>query len=635
MGQTIRLIFIAILMGLSQVSMAQLELIPLQNNPSLISFLKANPDYVWNNRLQAAQWGRPDTLELPFFEDFTSTTIYPDSSKWRNNQAFINSDFPINPPSYGVATFDFLNEGGKPYSSLEAVGSRGGDTLTSQAINLADSGGVAYKISDSIFLSFFYQCRGRGDLITDKDTLRLEFLSDNGQWNLIWSKVGDQLIPFREVTIPIRNLTYLHKAFQFRFVNITHLWGNNNHWHLDYILLNKNRSAIQNGYNDYAIQSKPTSLLKEYSSMPYDHFTVDPNAAADTLYINISNQNKGGINAQVIHIEWSEQDTLVRTFFGSNDNNVPGSGFARWKLLKYDFTGLTGVPVVINREYKVRESGIVNPVLFQGNDKILVQQVFERYYAYDDGSAESGFGFNDLKDNDGMVAIQFDLKKADTLRAVSMHLTHNISDVSKKRFIMQVWQDIAFGGGQDRLLYEQEWVTDSLKSVKEINGFYMLPLDTLLVLPKGKFYVGWSQDKNYNLGVGFDKNNGYLPQANSANKNIYFNVGSGWLQNSNEALSGAPMIRPVLGAETPWSVSTTVMKPMHLNVFPNPASSHIRVIGSNLDVVIFDLQGREMPVKWIDTTTVDISQFPGGMYFIRLLSQDNETSAIRFLKVAD
>ena len=51
-----------------------------------------------------------DTLELPFFDDFSASHIYPDSSKWSDRYAYINNSCGKNQISIGVATLDALDQ---------------------------------------------------------------------------------------------------------------------------------------------------------------------------------------------------------------------------------------------------------------------------------------------------------------------------------------------------------------------------------------------------------------------------------------------------------------------------------------------------------------------------------------------
>ncbi|MDQ3072947.1 MAG: hypothetical protein M3Q97_06770, partial [Bacteroidota bacterium] len=59
--------------------------------------------------------GSPDTLELPFFDDFVITKVHPSDSLWLDDLVHINSSIAIKSPSYNVATFDGLGRDGLPY----------------------------------------------------------------------------------------------------------------------------------------------------------------------------------------------------------------------------------------------------------------------------------------------------------------------------------------------------------------------------------------------------------------------------------------------------------------------------------------------------------------------------------------
>jgi len=55
----------------------------------------------------------PDTLILPFFDDFSSSSAFPDTSKWFSGSGtYVNNRFCVDPPTYNVATFDGLSESG-------------------------------------------------------------------------------------------------------------------------------------------------------------------------------------------------------------------------------------------------------------------------------------------------------------------------------------------------------------------------------------------------------------------------------------------------------------------------------------------------------------------------------------------
>ena len=611
---------------------AQIGEIPLNENKRLSHYRAAYPEYKWNTRA-LEKYGQDDTLELPFFEDFTSEDIYPDSSKWRDNDVYVNRHFPIKPPSYGVATFDFLNEFGSPYKTLQKDLTGGGDTLSSQAIDLTSKGGASIGPQDSVYLSFYYQPRGLGDFIKSTDSLLLEFLSDSGSWEKIWAVPGKGFSSFVQVMIPITENQFFHKAFQFRFVNWTHYWGNNNHWHLDFIYLNSGRSMNDIYSDDYSIQSSPTSLLKRYAAMPYEHFLEDVSGELeDSVYIGITNNNDQSITALVRYDHEFNGSNIGGTLFSENSATLVARSNSVRKLPIQDISGLSGFPVVVDRKFFIKENGATNPTPYQENDEFHSQQIFDRYFAYDDGSAETGFGFNDLNGKEGAVAVRFELNKPDTLRGIGMYFTHNINVLGDVRYNLDIWRSIARPGREDDLA-----TSIPIKGVKyttDINGYYYFLLSEPIALSAGDFYVGWTQGSDFNLGVGFDKNGGNLYQGVALNKDIFFNVGEGWQENTSSDLVGVPMIRPIVGKSNPFVSSTKSMKQSILTLYPNPAYDVLNIEGNTqrlTNAVIHGLDGREHLVNWINDKTIDVSALKSGIYLLKFIDSDGRIAAQKFV----
>lgn len=101
-----KLLTFILLLSFTSVAIAQKDtLVELGYNKKLISqsYQQENLSIFKND------FSSKKALTLPFIDDFSQQHYYPDASKWENNNVYINSSYPVNPPSYGVATFDGLD----------------------------------------------------------------------------------------------------------------------------------------------------------------------------------------------------------------------------------------------------------------------------------------------------------------------------------------------------------------------------------------------------------------------------------------------------------------------------------------------------------------------------------------------
>ena len=129
---------------------------------------------------------RADGLHLPFVDDFSNYTGYPNPALWQDRYAFVNRSFAIQPPTLGVATLDALDENGNVYSHADAAGFKA-DQLTSLPIRLDYNFTLhrEMRVSDSLYFSFYYQPAGGslagvewerlGNRPEGRDSLILEF----------------------------------------------------------------------------------------------------------------------------------------------------------------------------------------------------------------------------------------------------------------------------------------------------------------------------------------------------------------------------------------------------------------------------------------------------------------------------
>ena len=214
------------------------------------------------------------SLTLPFKDDFSIDSVYPNPLKWKDKRVFINRTFAIAPPTVGVATFDGLDMDGIPYDTsgtFNPSNSAYADTLTSQPINLS-----ALTANDSVYFSFSYQAGGKGNPPEAGDSLWLEFSAPAQTWAKVWSKAGYTAAltdsNFKQVMIYISNPALLVDSFQFRFRNKATISGNRDHWNVDYVYLNQNRNILDTLKQDIAFVYNAQSMLNEYMAMPWNQY---------------------------------------------------------------------------------------------------------------------------------------------------------------------------------------------------------------------------------------------------------------------------------------------------------------------------------------------------------------------------
>ena len=132
----------------------------------------------------------------------------------------------------------------------------------------------------------------------------------------------------------------------------------------------------------------------------------------------MSNLYKDPKALQIRHQATYNGSIIASTEFINSTKNIGSQTSAVRNLPIYtSFVGLTGdQPIVINRLIEVRENGVAND--YKLNDSILFTQEFADFYAYDDGTAEQGFGFDqntNPSNIEGQIAYGFEVTKEDTI----------------------------------------------------------------------------------------------------------------------------------------------------------------------------------------------------------------------------
>lgn len=554
-------------------------------------------------------------LVLPFVDDFSTTNIYPDADKWKDRLVFINNRFPIRPPSLNVATFDGLNAIGVPYG----IGRSYCDTLTSWPIKL--NGLVA---SDSVYLSFFVQPRGLGFAPDLGDTLSLFVrytAASVDSFRLLWRSAPGSLLDNRFTLIRIPLPTdVLHDDFQLRFINKGSRTGNLNHWHLDYVYINKGRT-INDAITDIAIQEDPSSLLKPFLSMPYEHFKVNPTAyLRDTQYFSVRNNSNQGYAIDYGREIFDQQMNRIDSFgtvisvFSQQSEQVAGI-----KKLVNLVTPFTTDSVVFHSRFYTRLGTTFDNI--RSNDTIWQQTYFGNYYAYDDGTAEAGYA---IQNAPGKAALRYVFAKPDTLYGMAVHFNRSKIDVSGLSFNLMVWKNISPA--------EEVLLRIPAKAVyfNARNGFHYVKFDQPIPV-SNTVYIGWEQNQIFDLNVGFDLNykvsDFYLP-----NPEMFYNVQGLW---QPTGLWGALMMRPIVGKwidPPPVGANEPIVEKIAPSfvLYPNPAQSYLNIGELQhfepQEIGIYSSNGILQKTFYYTNQSLEISDLSPGLYFVKV--SDNKQQSI-------
>ncbi len=634
---------------------------------------------------------RSDALDLPFRDDFTNDGPYPDPGKWIDQYVFVNTGFPVHPKTYGVATFDILDEHGDIYdhATMDNI-PFAADHLTSDTISLS-----AYNPSDSLILSFYYQPQGRGAPPAANDSLVLQFRlpphtndngnsgdngngSDNGDngdddndgdndndndngenddedhlWQSVWKATGESLQSFsqdtfpyfKRVAIPITDEQFFHEAFQFRYKNyasfspgqtIPNNTQTGNIWNIDYVYLDSNRSLPDSTYYDIAFVSPAQSLLQDLTAMPWSHYIADPQQVLRSHFqVLISNLDDAAYNYTYRYIIQDEGQHTIRTYSGGSDVIQPfyEQGYQNYPPHSNPIVLANPLPVDPADERRFR---IIHQLQagsdgddFPRNDTIAFEQVFSDYFSYDDGSPEL---IHLVKGSNPGRALQFHAAHTDTIEAVKIFMLETINNQDLQQgYEIFIWDSL----DPENIVYqsEEQFITDDEEGTRGAFEDYQL---TDPVTVEGTFYVGFRQTGNVLLSnaivVGFDK-------SNNVSHRLYYDSGDGWF---SSGVSGALMIRPVVKRDLETGITAPDgLTDASLTVYPNPASGDVLHMetdkafgeGDTSIIQIFDARGRMLHQEKL-SPSVNIASLQNGVYLLRVTDTQSGHSVTKRIIVA-
>ncbi len=561
-----------------------------------------------------------DRLTLPFWDDFSSGLIREDL--WESRGVLASMTLGINPPSIGVCYLDGVDEKGEAYSR-ELLENGEGDRLTSMPIDLS---GLSGDEAGTVFLSFFWQAAGRGEMPDNNDQLELHFMNEEGEWEMVWQVIGGDEEVTTDFTQEIIQVSeeFHHEQFRFRFMHIGRLSGPFDTWVLDYIYLDKNRNSSDLFYEDRTLTQLPSSPFGKYGAVPLFELSRKAEEYLGPItgqFKNLSNRFRAmEFTVQLRNLQTGAliQNLNVNTPL----NPVPQAGERRsfesltlqedieWEeedpfdleALMYLSTGdrykvesINGRDTVFNfsMDYKV-------------NDTVRFVMPVRDFLAYDNGSVDYSAGINQRS---GMLALRYEIATPVYIKGISINFTNFMQ--RGRSIELMVWDSL----GQDPV-YRREVLIPEVEDIAEF-AYFSLGSN---IRVSGRFYIGFMQFTNDFIYVGLDK-------SSDSGEDIFYNVSGAWQQ--NDEVSGNLMMRPHL------SINEVVEEPEEeleeeVRAFPNPVVDRLYLEASELDELgVYDFQGRRIEARIEDYEKGKIIHFEDrqkGIYLIRYRRKDKVRS---------
>ena len=540
---------------------------------------------------------------LPFWDDFSNGI---QASKWIPKGASYTETIGNKAPSIGMVLFDGVDEAGKSYS-LQEKDQGEGDYLSSIPLDLS---GIPAAQQATVYLSFYWQAGGKGEVPDSNDRLTLQIFTPSGTWLNIWEKRGGTTVDrnrFSQENLAIRP-EWQHANFQFRFFSNGRQSGPFDSWLLDYIYLNSRRSSTDLSYPDRALTQRTTVRLGDFGAYPWELLQKNQKGKWSTAKSEFQNlENRFKAMEYSVTLRDSTGVNLLPINSTTPFNPVPNA-LERRTIVSRSFTEIPlpakptevvfemalitgdGFFTEINGSDTIRYS----QVDFRSNDRVSSRFPIRDYFAYDQGKADYAAGINQRS---GQIAVEYTTPEPVFLKGISI-------DFSNARQVNQVLDLVVWSALDKKPLYSKEVVIPAKVKGQEIHYF---PLEEAVAV-SGTFFVGFTQFTNDFLQVGLDKSNDFSGR-------IFYNVGGGWLQ--NKEVIGSLLIRPhvSLTGKAGGSIETSTS----LRIYPNPTVNEVQVEGEFSSLQVLDSFGREVFPSRVPSAKGEILNFGDqhpGLYLI-------------------
>jgi hypothetical protein len=544
-----------------------------------------------------------ETLLINSFD--TLFVVLDDQSLWMtpthspgDRGAFVNNNYHLNALTQGVATFDGTDATGFPYDATSETTYGIADMLESKPLYVDSN-------MFNVYLSFFYQAGGIGNMPDADDSLVLEFYNVKEDiWEHQWGVDGlsefDSVFS-DQVILPIDGGKFLRPGFKFRFSNYSTLSGSYDHWHIDYVRLDQDIDTTSlDSIFDISYLYGPQSYLAEYTSVPYSHYLADPEPfQADANSVQIKNIGTEDLFVGGINCSLKDESGAELLAFNTIETQFPSETTIQYNL------GIPTTQIFTDNGEEYATFGTTCLYSLTGNNDLFINdtirstQVFSDYYSYDDGTAENGYA---LTGAGVAMAYQFTIPIKDTLKALYINLPQMQHDDNEDlTFKFMIWTDL----NNDPIYEDQSLRTPTYTKG---NAFIRYELDEELSI-QGTFYIGFIQTEAKKIYIGYDKN------TDSSNK-LAYRVNGEWLPSK---FSGSLLFRPDFGTEDVLATREILAQPKDITIYPNPTNFQFqfRDFQEEAEMEIYTVDGKLAKRQTIEPNeSINVASLSEGLYFV-------------------
>jgi len=466
----------------------------------------------------------------------------------------------------------------------------------------------------------------------------------NPNWEWIWSTNSETGDNFYNAYIAITNSKFLKKGFRFRFKNYASLSNDESHarnedfWNLDMVWLDKDRTDVNTTPADVVFTDNISPIYSNYYALPMSHFK-QTSKNDFFMTINSFHENFSDEVRQVnFFLEVEKTHTNQHITSGNSTNEfLPFQtvevieNLNTFKTDVYNFIAIDTASQEFGEyifKYYYSDIDNENYKAFRWNDTSRITFTLDNYYAYDDGTAEAGYGLREAPM--GRVAYKFTNLMADTIKAIDIYFNPTLN-TSTPLFNLCIW-DEGEDGKPGNLLYYMPG-----EKVKFDNGLYNFVTykisedgfvndEQTEVIVDGNYFIGWQQPYDVLLNVGLDI------QSTVKNK-LYYNLGFEWTESVQ---TGVLLMRPVFDKLRGEQTSFKKQQNNIAYIYPSIAINNIFIKNTSSDNIlsysISNNIGQQVYMDTYKNNSISVSNLPNGLYHIQLLFSNGELITQSFLK---